>query len=210
MLGITDLPARFSVFMDTRWANVFGLAHISNVVTVAPAPGVSVTELQRSLFRLPGVASVQAPLATVDAVGKQLDELLGVLHALDAALLVLAGLIAFNASSINFDERAREQATMFAFGLPLGSVMTIAVVESLITGLAGTVAGIGIGRIVLGWMVTRMLPSIIPDIGIVNVMHWTTALAAIALGAIAVTVAPLLDYRALRKMDIPSTLRVME
>ena len=55
-----------------------------------------------------------------------------------------------------------------------------------------------------------MLPSIIPDIGIVNVMHWTTALAAIALGAIAVTVAPLFDYRGLRKMDIPSTLRVME
>jgi putative ABC transport system permease protein len=210
VLGVTNLPARFTAFMDKRWANVFRLQNIANVVTVTPAHGVSITSLQRSLFRMPGVASVQVPLATVDAVSKQLDELLGVLRAIDAALVVLAGLIAFNASSINFDERAREQATMFAFGLPLRTVMTIAVVESLITGVLGTLVGIGLGRIVLGWMTTRMLPSIIPDIGIVNVMHWTTALTAIALGAIAVTIAPLLDYRGLRNMDIPSTLRVME
>jgi putative ABC transport system permease protein len=210
VLGITNLPARFSVFMDVRWASLFRLGHVVNELTVVPAHGVSMTQLQRELFRLPGVASVEAPLATVDAVSKQLDELLGVLHAIDAALLVLAGLIAFNASSINFDERAREQATMFAFGLPLAAVMAIAVAESLVTGLLGTLAGIGIGRVVLGWMVTRMLPSIIPDIGIVNVMHWSTALTALVLGAIAVTIAPLMDYRALSTMDIPSTLRVME
>ena len=210
VIAITNLPARFTVFMDQRWASIFRLQGVTNVVTVAPAKGVSITELQRALFEMPGVASVQAPIATVDAVSKQLDELLGVLHAIDAALVVLAGLIAFNASSINFDERAREQATMFAFGLPLGTVMTIAVTESLVTGLLGTIVGIGLGRLVLGWMVTRMLPSIIPDIGIVNVMHWTTALTAIALGAIAVTIAPMLDYRKLAKMDIPSTLRVME
>ena len=99
---------------------------------------------------------------------------------------------------------------MFAFGLPLGTVMTIAIVESLLTGLLGTLVGIGLGRLVLTWIVTRMLTSIIPDIGIVNVMQWTTALAAIALGAVAVAVAPLLDYRRLAAMDIPSTLRVME
>jgi putative ABC transport system permease protein len=210
VLAITNLPARFTVFIDHRWATIFRLQGITNVVTVTPAPGRTVAQLQRSLFEMPGVASVEAPIASVDAVSKQLDELLGVLRVIDAALVVLAGLIAFNASSINFDERAREQATMFAFGLPLASVMTIAIVESLITGLLGTIAGIGLGRIVLSWIVTRMLPSIIPDIGIVNVMHWTTALAAIGLGAVAVTIAPLLDYRHLANMDIPSTLRVME
>ena len=210
VLGITNLPARFTVFMDLRWASIFKLQGIANVVTVVPARGVSITQLQRSLFGMPGVASVEAPIATVDAVSKQLDELLGVLHVIDIALVVLAALIAFNASSINFDERAREQATMFAFGLPLNTVMTIAVVESLLTGLLGTIVGIGLGRIVLTWIVTRMLTTIIPDIGIVNVMQWTTALAAIGLGALAVAVAPLLDLRRLATMDIPSTLRVME
>ena len=32
-------------------------------------------------------------------------------------MLLLALLIAFNTASINADERAREEATMFAFGL---------------------------------------------------------------------------------------------
>jgi putative ABC transport system permease protein len=210
VLAVTKLPARFTVFMDQRWASIFRLQGIANVLTVKPAPGVSITQLQRALFGMPGVASVQAPLATVDAVSKQLDELLGVLRVIDIALVILAGLIAFNASSINFDERAREQATMFAFGLPLATVMTIAVVESLLTGLLGTIVGIGLGRVVLTWIVTRMLSSIIPDIGIVNVMQWSTALAAVGLGAIAVAVAPLLDARRLGAMDIPSTLRVME
>jgi len=210
VLAITNLPARFTVFMDQRWATIFRLQGVTNVVTVTPARGRTVAGVQRSLFEMPGVASVEAPLASVDAVSKQLDELLGILRVIDAALVVLAGLIAFNASSINFDERAREQATMFAFGLPLATVMTIAIAESLLTGVLGTVAGIGLGRVVLSWIVTRMLPSIIPDIGIVNVMHWTTALAAIGLGAIAVTIAPLLDYRHLATMDIPSTLRLME
>lgn len=99
---------------------------------------------------------------------------------------------------------------MFAFGLPLSTVMLIAIAESLLTGVIGTLAGIAVGRAVLTWMVTHMLPSIIPDIGIVNVMHWSTALAAITLGAVAVSIAPLLDYRRLAGMDIPSTLRVME
>ena len=210
VLGVTNLPARFTVFMDQRWASIFRLQGIANVVTVVPAAGVSITQLQRSLFGMPGVASVEAPIATVDAVSKQLDELLGVLRVIDTALVILAVLIAFNASSINFDERAREQATMFAFGLPFTTVMRIAIVESLLTGLLGTLIGIALGRLVLTWIVTRMLTSIIPDIGIVNVMQWTTALAAIGLGAAAVTVAPLLDSRRLEAMDIPSTLRVME
>ncbi len=210
VLAITNLPARFTVFMDRRFASTFNLEGITNVVTVSPTPGVTPAALQRALFAMPGVASVQTPLATVDAVSKQLDELLGVLRVIDAAMLVLAALIAFNASSINFDERAREQATMFAFGLPLGRVMTIAIVESLLTGVLGAIVGIGLGRLVLSWMVTSMLPSIIPDIGIANVMHATTAFAAIGLGALAVSVAPLLDYRRLATMDIPSTLRVME
>jgi putative ABC transport system permease protein len=37
---------------------------------------------------------------------------------LQAFLVVLALLIAYNAASINADERARERATLFAFGLP--------------------------------------------------------------------------------------------
>ena len=50
----------------------------------------------------------------------------------------MALLIAFNASTINADERAREHATMFAYGVTVGRVVRGGVVEALIIGALGT------------------------------------------------------------------------
>lgn len=99
---------------------------------------------------------------------------------------------------------------MFAFGLPLRTVLGIAVGESVITGVAGTLLGIAAGRVVLSWIVTRMLPDVVPDIGISDHLAWTTVALALALGVLAVSIAPLFSRRRLARMDIPSTLRVME
>ncbi len=54
---------------------------------------------------------------------------------IEGAVLLLALCIAFNSTAINMDERARENATMFAYGLPAGRVLLVSVVESLIIGL---------------------------------------------------------------------------
>lgn len=210
VLGITPLPLRFLVFMDSGSVDLLDLQGTTNVVTVTRAPGVSRDTFTRTLYGLPGVGSVTSPSTTVRAISKQLDEILGILRIVDIALVVLAALIAFNSTSINIDERAREQATMFAFGLQMRSVLGITVVESVITGLIGTILGIAAGRLVLTWIVTRMIPDVVPDIGVVDHLAWTTVALALALGVLAVSVAPLLSYRRLARMDIPSTLRVME
>ena len=49
-----------------------------------------------------------------------------------------------------------------------------------------------------------------PDVGLDIVVTASTVLTAVALGVIAVAVAPLLTIRRLRRMDIPGTLRVVE
>ena len=54
-------------------------------------------------------------------------------------------LIAFNSTSISVDERAREIATMFAFGLPVRTVTRMSMLENLITGVLGTLLGMGLG-----------------------------------------------------------------
>jgi putative ABC transport system permease protein len=48
-------------------------------------------------------------------------------------------LIAFNTTSIGVDERAREHATMLAFGLPALTVLGMTTVETVLVGALGTI-----------------------------------------------------------------------
>ena len=124
--------------------------------------------------------------------------------------LALALLIAFNSTSISTDERARENATMLAFGVPVRGAVGLAVGESLIIGLLGTLLGIGAGLLVIGWVVNETLPETLPDLGLVVSISGGSILVAALVGVIAVAVAPLLTARRIRRMDLPSTLRVVE
>jgi putative ABC transport system permease protein len=58
--------------------------------------------------------------------------------------------------------------------------------------------------------VRSLIPETHPEIGIVTFLAPRTVLTAVGLGVLAVAAAPLLTSRKLRRMDIPSTLRVME
>jgi putative ABC transport system permease protein len=129
---------------------------------------------------------------------------------LELFILLLALLIAYNAATINTDERRREHATLFAFGLPLRRVIRMDLVEGLLLGALGTIAGVAIGRAVLGWMATELLSNTMPELGLTVSLSWSTLATAGGLGVLAVAAAPLLTIRRLRRMDIPGTLRVVE
>ena len=210
VIGIHTFPYRFTSFLDTSHADVFGAAGIVSFAEVQPAPGTDRTALQRHLFATPGVASVEPATALVDAIRDVLDQVLEVLTLVEAVVLLLALLIAFNATSINADERRREHATMFAYGLPVRRVVAMSVAESTLTGLLGTVLGIGLGLALLGWMVSRLLPDVQPELAIGMAVRPSTFALAALLGIGVVALAPLLTIRRLRHMDVPSTLRVVE
>ncbi len=123
---------------------------------------------------------------------------------------MLAVLIAFNSTSISADERRREHATMFAFGLPVRTVLVTAMAESAIVGVLGTVLGLISGRILLQWLVRVLLPQSVPDLGVMIQVEPSTYLTAGVLGILAVALAPVLTIRRLRRMDVPATLRVVE
>jgi putative ABC transport system permease protein len=183
---------------------------VANELSVAPEGGVSTDEISRRLFDLPGVASVEAATATSEFVRDRLDDFIGVLRLTVGFALALALLIAFNSTSISADERARENATMLAFGIPARSVIGLAVGESLITGMLGTLLGLGGGLLVIGWVVSQTLPDTLPDLGLVVSISGGSVLVAALVGVIAVALAPLLTARRVRRMDVPSTLRVVE
>jgi len=201
---------RFRAYMDLADASVFGMSTLRNQVTVEPVAGGSQAEVQRALFGLPGIVSVQPVDQLARVLEDAIDQFVGILRVVEVAVLLLAFLIAVNSASITVDERSREHATMFAFGLRLRTVISMITLESLATGILGTIAGLVAGYAVVLWIVERLLPRTVPEFGLDPQIGIATVVTAAILGIVAVSVAPLLTVRRLRRMDIPSTLRVVE
>ncbi len=208
--AIHDIPYRFIAFMDIRSAGIMNLDGIYNTVAVAPKPGTSLTTLQRTLFDLPGVGSAQPVLSFAKTIRDMLNQVLGILRVVEALVLLLALLIAFNSSAISVDERARENATMFAFGVPVRTVLRNNVLESVFVGAVGTAVGIGVGFAIVHYITQFLLPGTLPDVSIHAAISTATILTAAVLGIVAVALAPLLTVQRMRRMNIPATLRVVE
>jgi putative ABC transport system permease protein len=208
--GLHPNPFRVFVYMDASAAALAGAGGIANQVSATPEPGVGVDRIARALFGVPAVASVEEATATAKLVRERLDDFVGALRLIEVFALALALLIAFNSSAIGIDERRRENATMLAFGVTGRRTMAVAVGESLIAGLLGTLVGLAGGYLVTSWVVDRTLPETVPDLGLVVELAPASLLAAGLVGVAAVSLAPLLSARRIRRMDVPSTLRVME
>jgi putative ABC transport system permease protein len=156
------------------------------------------------------VAAAEEAVAVSRTLDDALDDFGAALRIGWMFALVLAVLLAFNATTINTEERRREHATMFAFGLGSPSVLRTLVLENVLVGLAATVAGVLLGRLILEWVVGSLVRETFPDLGMQVVIGSTTLLVAAAAGLLALATAPLLAARRLRRMDVPSTLRVVE
>jgi putative ABC transport system permease protein len=203
-------PFRTVAYMDAGQAARFGLEGRANRVHVLPAAGSTEDDVQRALFADPGVRSVEAVTANTEVMRDRMDEFVGVLRVIEAFTLALALLMAFNSSSISADERAREHATMFAFGVPVPAAVRLAVGEGLLMGVAATAAGVAGGLLLTTWMIRAVVPDTFPDLGMVVSLGGGSLAAAILLGTAAVALAPLFTARRMRRMDVPSTLRVVE
>jgi putative ABC transport system permease protein len=208
--AIHPYPFRFVTYLDTRHAGLLNLEGIVNQVDVEPAPGADDAALRRTLFAIDGVGSVTPVSETIDPIRSTMDEFLGILQIIVWAVLLLAVLIAFNSSSISADERAREHATMFAFGLPTRTVLALAMAESALIGVLATLLGMAAGVALTWWLVQGLFTQTVPDLMLVTAIDPFTFVVATLVGIVAVALAPVLILRRLRNMDIPATLRVVE
>jgi putative ABC transport system permease protein len=209
VIGLHGYPIRSFAYLDASAAARFGLAGVANAVDVAPARGANLEDLKRALFEVPGVASAQPADATVTLLQDVMARFTDIFRFVELFVLMLALLIAFNAAAINVDERAREHATMFAFGVRPRSALRAITVEGLVVGLIGTLIGIGFGALAVRWIASGTATDM-PDLGLIVSVAPATIATAFVLGVLAVGLAPLFTYRRLRRMDVPSTLRVME
>jgi putative ABC transport system permease protein len=208
VIAVHPNPYRFLAYMDISHAALFGLTGATNLLQVAPSGGAEA--VQRELFGTQGVAAVQPVTVVVDAIEDVIGQVLDILDVVRAAVVLLAVLIAFNSSSISADERRREHATMFAFGVPVRTVLRLSMTESFVIGAIGTVLGIALGLVLVQTIVSTVIPDTLPDIGVEVSVAAGTIVTATVLGVVAVTLAPLLTARRLRRMPVPETLRVQE
>jgi putative ABC transport system permease protein len=203
-------PLRMLSYLDPASASSFNLTESTNLLIVQPAAAVTANTLGKALLAVPGVASAESARATTEGMRTSLNQYLGILQIAGAITLLLALLISFNTASIGMDERRREHATMLAFGLPGRTVLALNVAESALLGALGTVLGVVGGYAMLVWMTKTTVPSVMPDIGVTATLAPATFLLAFLLGTGVVAAAPLLTFRRLRKLDIPSALRLVE
>jgi putative ABC transport system permease protein len=99
---------------------------------------------------------------------------------------------------------------MFAYGVPRRTVLLQGIAEGGIVGALASVVGLGLGLLVVSWIVRSIVPETFPELEIDVVVTPTTLAAAAVIGVVACALTPLLTARRLRRMDIASTLRVME
>ena len=208
--GVHADPIRTLAYVDASDAGALGLEGMTNSVIVTPASGTSTDAIRRAAFDLPGIATIQPVADLTGLLADALDQFSSALAIAGLAVLVLAGLVAFNSSAISVDERQREHATLFAFGLPVGRVVRLLVVEGLLVGIAATIVGLAGGYVLVSWIVRSVISETVPDIGLVVEVSGGTVVAAVVTGVVAVACAPLLLTRRLMRMSIPDALRVME
>ena len=77
-------------------------------------------------------------------------------------------------------------------------------------GTLATAAGLAGGVAVLGWVTGTLSRDVFPELGVATTLSAGTVITALLVGVAAVALAPLAGSRRLRRMDVPSTLRVVE
>jgi putative ABC transport system permease protein len=210
LVGLSPMPVRIMAYMDLSSATgLIGLEGFTNGLQITPAAGQTVYDVKQAIFSLPGVASIQAPSSMLELARDKIRQFSGIFNIIAAFIFLLALLIAFSAASISADEHRREHATMQAYGVRVRSLLRMAVVESGVVGIMGSLVGIGLGFLALGWLLGRMT-TVMPDIQVKETVTGATILITFIIGIVATAIAPLFNARKLRKMDVPSTLRVME
>ena len=210
VIAIHGHPIRSVAYIDVRQAELLGLTGITNGITAVPQDGFSLVDVKRELFEVPGIATVEGFSEGFKAIRDLFEQFSAIFLVIAIVILGLALLIAFNTANISVEERARDHATMFAFGVSVGKVVLNLAIEGLILGVFSTAIGIVLGYVLLVWIIVALVPNGYPDLGIIFAVNVAQISLLLAIAVAVVALAPVLSVRKLQRMDVPSTLRVLE
>jgi len=208
--GLHDNPFRFAAYLDDSALGLMNAEGLANVVYANPAPGYETGDVQRELMGLDVVSSAQKASQSADELDDLMAEFVGILQTIAFFVLLLAVLMAFNSASISFEERQREYATMFAYGIKVKKALRMAIVENTVIGVLATAMGFVGGTWMVWYVVNVTAKETMPEVGLLVDVAPATFVTVVVLGVLAVAIAPVFTIRRMRRMDLPGTLRVME
>jgi putative ABC transport system permease protein len=210
IIGIHDNTVRGFSYLDRTQEAFTGLEIATNVLAVVPSADIELSQVRRILFAQPGIASVQTMAEVIEVFDEALELLSSILLIIQGVVIFMAFLIAYNATTINVDDRLREIATMFAFGLKPRTVLWVQMGENFLLGMVGTGIGVALGYPILQQFMAVRMESMLENIGLVVSVAPLTMVVIVLVTAGVVALTPLVNYRRLLRIDIPNTLRVME
>jgi len=208
--AIHAIPMRFAAFLPLTQASALGVDGLRNFVEAQPAPGTDVDTLLRGLSAQPGVSTVQSVSAVAEIFRNFLGTVVGIFRIVQFGVLLLAGLVAFNTVRITMEERGREHATLLALGLRPRKLIRLLIAEHLTAGAIGTTLGALFGFLVVRWTVRDLLGDTLPEIDLLPFLAPSTLISAAFLGLGVVAAVLLATTRSFNRIDIPTTLRLVE
>jgi len=208
--GIHDNSIRGLSYVALEEAGFTGLDGLTNVLVVTPGRDVTLNEIRRELFTHPAILAADEVAKLTESFGELMGIFVYALRIMQGAVLFIAFLIAFNSTSINIDDRIREVATMFAFGTRPRTVTWVQIGENALLGILGTIIGGLLGWVTLNQMMAARMEVMLEELGLLVTLAPLSLVLAALLGVGVVALTPLISARKLRRIDIPSTLRVME
>ncbi len=204
-------PLRINAYMDLSQASTWGLGGVANVVTGVPADGSNLNDVKRSLAGDDSsVARVQGLDESFESIEIALEQAENLTVSARYLVLVLLLLIAFNSTNINVEERSRDHATLFAYGIPVKRVIANLSAEGVLLCMAAILLGIALGYPLLLWIVLVLMPTAAPEIGPIVSINPLEMAVYFAIALAVVALAPVFSGRKLKNMFIPGKLRVME
>jgi putative ABC transport system permease protein len=158
--------------------------------------GVALAATEAALAELPQVQVLdQAGFA--DAIGAQLDQLLGVIYALLALSVLVALLGIVNTLALSVVERTREIGLLRAVGMTRPQVRRMVRTEAISVALIGAALGLALG-IPLGAVFTRVERFNLTTF----VVPWTELLVGVLLAGLAGLLAGVLPARRAANLDV--------
>ncbi len=208
--GIHDNPLRSLSYLNLEQASFTGLDDLTNMLVVTPGQDITPAEIRQHLFIHPVIFAIDEATMFTEAIDRLLDVFINMLRIMQGVVLFIAFLIAFNSTSINIDDRIREVSTMFAFGTRPHMVTRMQIGENVLLGILGTALGGILGWIALKQMMAARMEVMLENIDLLVIISPMSLSLAVLLGVGVVALTPLVSARKLKRIDIPSTLRVIE